>query len=440
MSFDVRCPECSAKLRLDEEPEPGTSIECPRCASLFEPPSGKAATPKRKPKPERKPKGAKGKKKGGPKKLRSKKKKTNPLVLLIAVAFGFLCVGLLGLLLVWFVSRAGQLDKVLAYVPNECNHIRGINTGSLIAYPGYKSEVDKFVTPQFTSAVEKLAEITGLDPETMVEYLVIAHRFNPRKSIQLYIIYTKEPYDTVAAGAAIGDLGKPVLDNTAYKMRPDAPGLLTNAVVAFPSPQIIVMGGDENAVEKSLSASQNLEQSLAGNRSEAINVIVRGSIWLIGKKDLPSGEKSEPDESSGQGGGKELTWIESNMVPVSKDLTSVASKLSGVTVAGCWTTPGSGGVRVGLAVECSDEETAKEIVDLLQEGPLGKGDASVPPNKIKRLPIFARDAKLSTEFLQSLKFQSRGECAYLQAKLTDENAKTGMGIFNGPTLGVPGGQ
>ena len=245
MSFDVRCPECSAKLRLDEEPEPGTNIECPRCESEFQPPRSEAPPRKRKPKPERKPKGtkgAKGKKSGGPKKLRSKKKKTNPIVLLLAVGFGFLCVGLLGMLLVWFVSRAGQLDKVLAYVPNECNHIRGINTGSLIAYPGYKSEVDKFVTPQFTAAVAKLAEMTGLDAETMVEYLVIASHFGQAPYMQTYIVYTKLPYDTAAAGAAVGDLGQPVLNGTAYKMRAGAPGLLNNAVLAFSSPQVILIG------------------------------------------------------------------------------------------------------------------------------------------------------------------------------------------------------
>ena len=197
---------------------------------------------------------------------------------------------------------------------------------------------------------------------------------------------------------------------------------------------------DETAVQKSLAASENLDQSLAGNRTETVNVTVRGSIWLIGKNTLPSGQTAQSLDNPAAAAGKgELSWIDYNLVPASEDLKSVMPKLAGVTMAGCWTTPGSGGVRVGAAAECTSDENAKEAVDLLQDGPLGKGDASVPPNHIKKLPIFSRDAKLKTEFLQNLKFQSRGECTYFSSKLTGENAKTGMSVFNGPELGVPPG-
>src|SRR6478672_5774133 len=116
MAFDIRCPECKAKLRLDEAPDPDTLIECPRCGSQFAAPA--AAAP-----------AADGKKS-------AKKKKTNPAVLLIAIFAGLVCIGLIGWGLHWFVGRAGKVEEMLTYVPGECNWARGVNTGQLAAYPG----------------------------------------------------------------------------------------------------------------------------------------------------------------------------------------------------------------------------------------------------------------------------------------------------------------
>ena len=64
MAFDIRCPECKAKLRLDEAPDPDTPIECPLCGSQF-------AAPDQAPAADGKP----AKKAGGPPKRKKAKKK-----------------------------------------------------------------------------------------------------------------------------------------------------------------------------------------------------------------------------------------------------------------------------------------------------------------------------------------------------------------------------
>ena len=425
MSFDVRCPECSAKLRLDEEPQPGTIIECTRCASQFEPPltEAEALRPKRKPKPGRTPKPKKKKKDNTPKRLQSRKKKTNPLVLLLAIGFGFVCIALIGFLLVWFVSRAGQLDKVLTFVPNECTHIRGVNNGSLRAYPGYKPEVDKFLTGNVTTGIKELANLTGLEEESMVDYFVHARSFESGNPMEVYVFYTHKKYDTVAAGDAAANSATPILNGTAYRMRGTA---INGQLVAFPNERVIVVvapigqGSGEETMRQSLAGQDDITQSLAGNRNATVDVAVRGSIWLVVRATGPT-----------------EAWVQSSLATGESDMQSTTNKMKGAATVGLWTTPGSSGVRVGAALECPDEEVASELVDDFKEGPLGKGDESEPPNSIKKLPIFSRDKKLKSEFLQNLVFKSRAECAYLYSKLTDENAKSGMGIFNDPNMGLP---
>ena len=141
MAFDIRCPECQAKLRLDEAPDTDTPIECPRCGSQFTAP-GK---PARKEKAARKEK-KKFAKKDMPKVRQVKKHKTNPFVLVGAIVAGFATLIGVGFLMVYFLNRAGKVEEMLTYVPDSCNWARGVNVSQLAKYPGYKAEVDKYMT------------------------------------------------------------------------------------------------------------------------------------------------------------------------------------------------------------------------------------------------------------------------------------------------------
>src|SRR6185437_4253667 len=96
MSVELRCPDCRAKLRLPEEPEPGSEVECPECNAIFPAPdleTGETpdARPKKKAKSgdgkpaEKKPKAAGGKDKT-PRKRKAKKKETNTAALIAVIA------------------------------------------------------------------------------------------------------------------------------------------------------------------------------------------------------------------------------------------------------------------------------------------------------------------------------------------------------------------
>src|ERR1700712_3817115 len=61
MSVVLRCPSCSAKLRLDEAPPLGTMIDCPKCGTAF-PVRNTTAEEKPQGPDEKKPKAAKKKK------------------------------------------------------------------------------------------------------------------------------------------------------------------------------------------------------------------------------------------------------------------------------------------------------------------------------------------------------------------------------------------
>src|SRR5438552_920117 len=112
MAVELRCPDCRAKLRLQEQPEPGTEIECPECNAVFTAPDldtgevpdargkPKAADSKPKPRPsdddEDQPKkhGDGGKARdvdfdpNAPRKRRAKKKETNRAALTFIIIAG----------------------------------------------------------------------------------------------------------------------------------------------------------------------------------------------------------------------------------------------------------------------------------------------------------------------------------------------------------------
>src|SRR5947209_5377944 len=116
MAVEFRCPECRAKLRVPEAPDPGDDVECPKCAHVFPAPdlddgdgrAKKTATAVLPPKTEAKPK-AEAKKefeKVTPRRKKAKKKKTNPALLAGIVVGGLVFIGLVTALLVWYTRRA----------------------------------------------------------------------------------------------------------------------------------------------------------------------------------------------------------------------------------------------------------------------------------------------------------------------------------------------
>ena len=153
MSVELRCPDCRAKLRLPEEPEPGSEVECPECNAIFPAPdleTGEApdARPKKKAKSgdskptEAKPKaGAKGKDKT-PRKRKAKKKETNTTALIAVIAGAVLLLIAIVVLLGWWFTRKPASYEMMKYLPADANEAVGVNVGHLYKYSEFVKKVE----------------------------------------------------------------------------------------------------------------------------------------------------------------------------------------------------------------------------------------------------------------------------------------------------------
>src|SRR5947209_5783241 len=142
MAVEFRCPECRAKLRVPEAPDPGDDVECPKCAHTFPAPdlegdgggrSKKSATAVLPPKAEAKPKAEE--KKVLPKRRKAKKKKSNPALLAGIVVGGLVFIGLVTALLVWYTRRAPASVEMMYYLPEDTELATGFNIGHVQTYP-----------------------------------------------------------------------------------------------------------------------------------------------------------------------------------------------------------------------------------------------------------------------------------------------------------------
>ena len=273
MAFDIRCPECQAKLRLDEAPEADTPIECPRCGSQFSTPRKSAR--KKKAAPAEKKKFSKA---DMPKKRQVKKKKTNPIILVGSIVAGFTLLIGVGFMMVYFLNRAGKVEEMLTYVPDSCNWARGVNVSQLAKYPGYKNEVEKYMTAPVTAAANELAAAAGHDPDRFVDYLVIAKN---RGVGTMYVFRTQRSFKPAALGEGLNG-GTPQGDGT-YRMAGSAPGVLAGATVHMPTTRLVVVipPAAASMVGGSLAGKNGKDGTFAGALDATSRIVVRGSIWLV---------------------------------------------------------------------------------------------------------------------------------------------------------------
>lgn len=409
MAFDIRCPECKAKLRLDEAPDPDTPIECPRCGSQFGAPDDAAPAAAN---------GKKPKKEAGPqKRKKAKKKKTNPVFLLVAIAFGLVSIFAIGMGLRWYVGRADKVTEMLTYVPGECNWVRGINTGQLAAYPGYKDQVARFNTPAVQSASNDLATAAGQDPADFLNYLIIAKSRQAGGTGTMYVIRSKKSFKPDAVGAALGATPMNAGGQTCYQAGPNAGGVLAGATVFMPTSRIIVIIPPGNGQMLS-GATGGKANSFGGNLDATSKLVIKGSIWLLVKS---SGSLSN--------------YLPESVVVVEKDFPRLYERSKTAKTFGVWTTPGGAGVRVGAAMQCGSSKEASELATYFGQGPLSKGDESEPPNQMRSNVQLCGDKRAFGEFMQFISYKTDGPCAYFTSKVEGDNAKRLMDTFNSTTLG-----
>ena len=379
----------------------------------------------------KKPKAAKpGERPGATKRKKAKKKKTNPLFLLIAIGFGF--AGLIGIgsLLVWYSSRTGKIEEILKLVPGECNWARGVNMTQLRGYPGYKAEVDKFYTEPVKSAAEELGKSAGQDPETFLDYLVIAKNRKTDGSVgTMYVFRTLKSIDPNLPGSISGAKPETVSGQACYRMPAKAPGILANAIVYCPSDRHIVIfpaGGQQASMAADgMKAKGAPGESFGGKLDETGKMVVKGSIWLLVKTT-----------------GGNANYIKDNVTgPVKEDFGDLDKQGQESPTFGMWSSPGGTGVRIGVAMQCVKlkESTAKKdaegIVKGVKNGPMGKSDESEAPNKLKSAAgQVVGNQKLFTEYMQNCEFKNKDGCIFMTSTVTGENAKSIMGLINNPTV------
>ncbi len=417
MAFDIRCPECKARLRLDEAPDPDTPIECPRCGSQFSAPD-EAAPPAQSARPGR-PAGDRKLKGKMPRKRKVKKQKTNPVVLVAAIVFGFATLIGVGVLMVWMLNRAGKVEEMLTYVPDSCNWARGVNVSQLARYPGYKAEVDKFMTAPVVSAANELAQAAGHDPATFVDYLVIAKNKGGGGSSTMYVFRTQKSFKPDVLGANL--VGATPQGDGTYRLAGAAPGVLSGATVHMPTKRLVVVipPDAQSMVGGSLAGKNGRAGTFAGQLDTTARMVIRGSIWLVIR--ATGGEKG---------------YISDLTALVNQDFKPVADQGKNSTTFGLWTTPGGSGVRVGAAMQCASSKDADDLARTIREGPLGKADESEPTNQLRTAWRVSTDKKAWSEFMQYVRFRSKGDCAYLTSDVSGENAKKYMDLFNNPALGT----
>jgi hypothetical protein len=424
MAFDVRCPECKVRLRLDEAPEPGVEIECPRCDASFMPPSpggtkGSEEKAKDKPKSEKPKKKEKAKTAG--KKRNVKKKRTNPVVLLVAIGFGFLFLFGVGMAMIWVLNRPGKVMDMMGYVSGECNYARGLNFSHWNKYPGYASEVSKIFTSEMKAGSDECAKAAGADPEVFIDYLLIGKARYNGSTTTVYVFRTNRSFGVDKMSTLPG--ARPNGTNT-YSLGANAPGILAGSSVYVPNNRTIVV------VSRGAKSSQLLTDAQAGKANsfakyfnDTIKTTARGASWLIVRNEGML--KNYIAETGSKG----------------SDLPGVTDRTKVATTMGVWCTPGGSGVRVGLSLECSSRKDASDFVTAMKGGPLGKGDESEPTNVLKTSGVSGfSDKKAFGEFMQYATFTSMGCCAYVYSTVSgDANIRTWLNAFNNPTAATDEG-
>lgn len=412
MAFDLRCPDCKAKLRLDEEPERGVPIECPKCGSTFTPGAAKSTDTVKKGK-RKEPAKAKDKENSANKSDEMEAKERtfmNPFLLLgiilaglgayAAVAFGTLNV----------LSRSGKVEDMVSFVPIDADIVRGANLKVLSEYPGYKGELDKYVNAPVKAGLVELVKAAGVEDNAFDDYMIYAG--SRPAGAAVFIFRCRQNLDPETVKTGLGATEQAVDGTTCLSVPASAPGVLSGSVIVLPSKRYIVLapaGTDQPAVIRASMAGWNdRSRSFVEVLGDTGRVVIRGHSWLLvrGKPDDPTNplqntirvDPNQPD----------------------KDLGKYVEAAKKARVGGMWNTFG-GSVRFGAAIDCGTAAAASALAKTLREGPLGQGDAAELPRPLKE-GVSWTYGKDFRALLDGFRFSSTGSCAYVTSSLKDNQA------------------
>ena len=409
MPFDVRCPECSSRLRLDDKPSPREEIECPKCGSTFTGKEGLAAAkefaeeaPKKKPAPKPKPEPeAPQKKKVAKSKDFLPRDLSNPLPILAIIAASFFAY----IVLTWFIldqiGKAGRVEDMIGMVPAECNWNRGANLRHLARYPGYKDVLDRYAPANIRAGLTDIATAAKLKEEDGLDYLIVS-KSKPSAAV-LYVLRLRNEYsqDTLAKGLE----GSPetIDGEKCFRLPAKGENFLSGGILYMPTRRHVVVAqgiGQDELIRGSIAARKDKKKSLVPNLTDAGQLAVRGHTWVVIRR-------TGGMEQFGSAAAAEL----------SKDaMRNVANAIDKSKVIAAWNSFGAN-IRFGYAIDCGTESTATSLAKNLKDGPMGKGDDSEAPNSLKQVAGFVRQKEFGA-FMSDLSYRTSGSAGYLIANMS----------------------
>ncbi|MBY0457421.1 MAG: zinc-ribbon domain-containing protein, partial [Gemmataceae bacterium] len=337
MAVELRCPDCRAKLRLPEPPEPGTEVECPKCGTAFAAPEpDDDPKPKKKPardeddgegkprkkdrdkgdgegdKPKKKP-AAKDKDAKGPRKRKAKKKETSNTLLIVVVGAGLLLLAAVVGVVVWFLGRTSKSVEMMYYLPEETEVVGGLNLGHAQKYPElYKSLSGSFGGTEFKAAGDALATALGAkDGDELMDYVVCGNGKSGATPVAATVIRTKTEFDQ----GALAKLPGAKAQNAAGKSYYTANGFKGGGRVKVfaPTNRLIVYCPDNTpdpVFQKMLDGNQSTRDKTIGVRAAALGKrTTRGTFWILAMSEgamragvAPGTPVTPPTPTGGAGG------------------------------------------------------------------------------------------------------------------------------------------
>ena len=432
MSVELRCPDCRAKLRLAEYPDPGTEIECPKCGTGFpapDPDTGEVPDsrsrsrpaagdrPKKKPadEPAPKPKPA-AKKPGpppvGPKRRKVKKKKTNKPLLFALVGVGVAFVAVLGFGLWWVFSRESPAVEMMQYLPEDCWTASGGNVGHIRKYPELNKKLEGVTgSLPYNSTAAALGTALGEKPADFLDYVVTG---TSKSGGYAVVLRTKKDFDPAVLSKLPGARETAAEGGKYYAATlPDG-----GAVRAFaPTSRLVVFaaaGVPDGTLRAMMKKNAGSERTLPARAGKLATETAKGTAWVFFM--LEAGDKPVTPEN--QNVSDPGAALNAHAVGLLQSAKGIGGKI-GV---------GSGTVRFDVLILYPDSGAADEQYKKFKDSTLAKGDAETPPKWWSDMTRQIGSKKVEADLISNISATSSGPLFIYKSQVGTNNT---MEVVNG---------
>lgn len=432
MDVELRCPDCRAKLRLKDAPDPGTEVECPKCGTVFPAPE-----PEPEPEPRKAEKGEKKEKKskkkaavapGAPRKRRAKKRETSKAALIAVISTGVIMLLSVSGVLIWFFTRTSKSVEMMYYVPEDAQTAIGMNLGHAQKYPEFYKSVQQMNNgTDYKAAGDAIAKAVGTrDLDTLADYVVKANSISNGSAI---VFRTKEEFDEGALGKLGGE--KRTLDGKTYYVVAGLTDSGERQRVFAPTNRLIVVSPEsvkEATFKKMLNGhADGRDKTLGVRMGELGKRVTRGTFWQMTVFDaaLTGPQMEAPAAATGAGGDDTRAQF----------VRTVLDTANGARGMGLKASLGSREVRFEVCVWYKDSEKSSSTARKWKDSELGKGDEGTPPKWFKEQTQGMGDRKVSAQLLSNIGFGASGEVFYARSSVETIEFQQGAGGALGKLLG-----